>query len=76
MLKPKLKAINVNTVKMLQVTPGSWRSGKTVVDGNRVFTDNDLIYPMENGYFGNFDNGLWYQVSGGNGTIIASGSCV
>ena len=29
MLKPKLKAINVNTVKMLQVTPGSWRSGKT-----------------------------------------------
>ena len=51
-------------------------TGTSVVDGNRVFTDNDLIYPMENGYFGNFDNGLWYQVSGGNGTIIASGSCV
>lgn len=43
--------------------------------GNRIFNDNLLIYPMEDGYFGNFDDGLWYQIGNGNGTIIASGSC-
>lgn len=51
-------------------------TGTTIQVGNRIFNDNLLLHPMENGYFGNFDDGRWYQVGNGNGTIIASGSCV
>lgn len=47
----------------------------SIAIGNRIFNDNLLIYPMEDGYFGNFDDGKWYQISGGNGLIVASGSC-
>ena len=48
----------------------------TIEGGNRIFTDNRLLTPVSNGYFGNVDDGLWYQVSGSNGFIVASGSCV
>lgn len=51
-------------------------TGTTIQIGNRIFDDNNLIYPMIDGFFGNFDDGKWYQVSGSNGVIVASGSCV
>lgn len=50
-------------------------TGTNIQIGNPIFDDNNLIYPMADGFFGNFDNGMWYQVSGSNGMIVASGSC-
>ena len=47
----------------------------TTEAGNRIFTDSRLHYPATDGFFGNVNDGLWYEVSGSNGFIIASGSC-
>jgi hypothetical protein len=48
----------------------------TVEVGNRIFTDSRLHYPVTDGFFGNVNDGLYYQVSGSNGLIVATGSCV
>jgi hypothetical protein len=51
-------------------------TGTNVEVGNRIFTDSRLHYPVTDGFIGNVNDGLYYQVSGSNGLIVASGSCV
>lgn len=51
-------------------------SGSYVEVGNRVFTDKNLVFPIADGYFGELGDGTFiYQVSGGDGTIIAQTTC-
>jgi hypothetical protein len=51
-------------------------TGTNVEVGNRIFTDSRLHYPVTDGFIGNVNDGLYYQVSGSNELIVASGSCV
>jgi hypothetical protein len=51
--------------------------GTNVEVGNRIFTDENLVFPLADGYFGELGDGTWiYQVSGGDGTIVAQTTCV
>ena len=50
-------------------------TGTTIEAGNRIFNDSRLHYHITDGFFGNVNDGLWYEVSGSNGFIVASGSC-
>ena len=50
--------------------------GTNIEIGNRIFTDENLVYPAPDGYFGLSGDGAWsYQISGGDGTIIAEAPC-
>jgi len=51
-------------------------TGTSVEVGNRVFSDAELVYPIADGYFGELGDGTFiYQVSGGDGTIVAQTTC-
>ena len=50
--------------------------GTNVEVENRIFTDENLVFPLADGYFALLGDGAWtYQVSNGDGTIIAQAPC-